>query len=286
MKQMLLVVLLLMASRAAGEDPMSGMQIIRTSMDEVVYGTLKTFPDKEITIRTSFEKHESVHRYFRVEISPWEYLPGLSIRFSGRKHYIAYVNSDYWQKKDDYSSAPRFWGLRDEVIIGTMAREIRLIQGLDGELRELKEQIDHKYEDKTLIRPLSMDGMKDSLTAKVIKEEGQLLLEVRNGSDYRVWYKKVSGERLNPKVDSYTFGIDGQEADDDWDWHAGGLSGSGLEKQFLIPVEIKPKASLRFPISVTQPQNYKRFRARATFYPSSELINGGDVFSEPFGLDR
>lgn len=279
MKRILLI-LVIMVSQAAGWAPISTAQIIKM-IDTVVYGTAERLPDHEMTIRKAYGKREDIYHYVLVDIHPWLYVPGLSVRYYHQETYRAWISAESWGKGADYASAPRFWGLKDQDIPGSLVREL---PPDDRDLRELKEYYDHQFKDKTYIRPLSIAGVTDSLTLKTTEEGGQRFLEIHNGSEFRVWCKKIAAGPLNLKVDSYTFRIDGQRADGSWNGSALGLDGNGVENQFVIPVEIKPKASLRFPITV-ETASFKRFRAHVVLYPSSQLLNGRDVSSEAFSLD-
>ncbi len=283
----ILFALLLVTPQAFGHSYVPAEEIIRREIDIVVYGTLKTFPEQKVSMKRTDGEQEFKYEFVRVEVYPWHYIRDLSVRFRSKERYSAYVYLKHWPNEDDYDSKPRFWGLKNQEIMGYRARELHPIES-DTTLLKIKKEVDARYEDQTIIRPISLAAVRDSLAIKVVKEGDQLILEAHNDSKYSVWYKMIAAERLASKKDSYTFTIQGQSDDGGWIWGICGLSGVGREiNRFAIPVEIKAKTRLRFPISVWKGQNrYEHFRAQSVLYPSSELINGLYLYSEPFSLKQ
>ncbi len=284
MKSILLAFAIL-SSLAFGSDYVPAEEIIRNEIDMVIYGTLKTFPDQKITMSGSEENQKFEFEFMRVEVHPWHYAQELSIRFRHQERYSGFVYIKHWPNEGNYETKPRFWGFKNQEIMGYTVTELRPRE-TDTNLLKIKEEVDSKYKNPTIIRPISLTAVKDSLSIKVVKEGEQLMLEAQNDSGYSVWYKMIAAERLASKEDSYTFTIQGQREDGNWIWGVCGLSGVGRENdRFAIPVEIKAKTTLRFPISVWKDQNrYEHFRAEGVLYPSSELINGLYMYSEPFTL--
>ena len=284
MKSILLAIALL-SSSAIGSDYIPAEEIIRNEIDMVIYGTLKTFPDHKITINRSDGNQKFEYAFMAVVVLPWHHVQELSIRFRHQERYSGYVYIKHWPGEGDYETKPRFWGFKGQEIMGYTVTELRPRE-TDTKLLKIKEEVDARYKDPTIIRPISLEAVKDSLTIKVVKEGGKLLLEAHNNTEYSVWYKMIAAERLASKEDSYTFTIQGQREDGDWITGVCGLSGVGRENdRFAIPVEIKSKTTLRFPISVWKDQDrYHNFRAEGVMYPSSELINGLYMYSDPFTL--
>jgi hypothetical protein len=277
MRAILAAAFLLLSNTTHAESRIPASDVIQDRYDVVVYGVVEVSNEVVSIQSTTTNLTKRLHL---VSIRPYRFLPELSPHYFWAFTYSAYVSADVssliHRDIKDYTSSPRFWGIRRTLVFGEIAEPI-VIRG-DETLEKLEAKILNDLKDSSRVRPLDLRQLEKKLSL-AYTAKGDITFT--NHSSNAVWLHEVSGEYLSTGKSDFTYYITGLRQGS-WVNFGYGLSGPDGDNyaKFNLTRRIEPGASVTWKRDIPKDAGYEGFRVEITVYPDEARLNGLQVVSD------
>lgn len=277
MKYAICIAALGMISAAGGDSPISASEVIKDRYDVVVYGVVDPTLKDLVTIDHSATT--LVTKMHLISVRPYRFLPDISPRYYWSFNYPAYLSeqlhAEITKQGGDFTTKPRFWGIRRTLVFGDIAEPIST--KWDEDMKRLESAISKDFEDPTRVRPLDLSPLKEKVSLS-FNRAGEI--KFTNQSEFSVWLHEVSGEYLSTGKSDFCYYITGLQ-DGKWMNFFYGLSGPSGEayEKFNLSRRIRPGESVSWHRKLPDEKGYEGFRVEVTVYPDESRNNGIEITS-------